>query len=35
MMKRVGEAADSMEELTDELNRYPQSLILGNEARSE
>ncbi len=35
MMKRVGEAADSMETLTDELNRYPQSFILGNEARSE
>ena len=35
MMDRVGDAADSLEELTDELNRYPQSLILGNEARSE
>lgn len=35
MMKRVGDAADSLEELTDELNRYPQSLLLGNEARTE
>ena len=35
MMKRVGDAADSLEELTDELNRYPQSLILGNEAGNE
>ncbi len=35
MMQQVGEAADSMEALTDELNRYPQSFLLGNEARSE
>lgn len=32
-LKSMGESADSIRTLTDELNRHPQSLILGKEAR--